>query len=624
MMLRTPTSLTSKPHAGRPAVVLLAVLVVVVLLTLAAYEFSGLMLAEYRAADSSKRYAEAHALAESGVNYGAALLGNSDAMTNTLGGNAFDNTGAFQGVVVHADEKPRFQGRFSILSPVGPDDAGTGQGYRFGVTDESGKINLNALMKIDSSGKVAHDMLMTLPNMTEDIANAILDWIDPDSDTRTNGAEDDYYSGLSPPYHCKNGPLDTIEELLLVKGVTPQLLFGNDRNRNGMLDADEDDGQGVSDGGWASYLTIWSRELNVDSQGNPRIYINGSDLQSLYDQLNTVVGTDLANYIIAYRLYGPASSGGPGSGGNSGSGGAGSGGNSGSGGAGAAAAAGGGNSPNARSASPAPAAASTGGTSMQAGAARSTGSSAGGAATAGGGMSGGGMSGSGSGGNASGGRLNRNQLSFGPNSRPRSIASLYELVNSSVSIPAGSSSSTSASTSTSANGRTQTTTVVRTTTSAVVVYPSPLNDPGQQRQLLPMLLDETTTSRGTELPARINVNTAPRAVLAALPGLADADVENIIEHRSDPTAAAGASDPIYQTTAWLLTDANLTPATLRSLERYITARSQVYRFQSVGYFDGGGPTARLEAVVDANSGRPRIVYLRDLTELGKGFDLNQR
>jgi hypothetical protein len=43
--------------------------------------------------------------------------------------------------------------------------------------------------------------------------------------------------------------------------------------------------------------------------------------------------------------------------------------------------------------------------------------------------------------------------------------------------------------------------------------------------------------------------------------------------------------------------------------------------QSLGYFDAGGSTARIEAVIDTNGGRPRIIYWRDLTELGKGFNL---
>src|SRR5262249_3878374 len=140
-------------------------------------------------------------------------------------------------------------------------------------------------------------MLLQLPNMTEDVANSILDWLDPDDDPRENGAESETYSGMSPPYRAKNGPLDSVEELLLVKGVTPQLLFGNDRNRNGILEPSEDNGLGMVDLGWSAYLTTYSREMNVDSSGNPRIYVNNQNLDTLYQSLTTALGQDLANYI---------------------------------------------------------------------------------------------------------------------------------------------------------------------------------------------------------------------------------------------------------------------------------------------------------------------------------------
>src|SRR5262249_5473304 len=119
---------------------------------------------------------------------------------------------------------------------------------------------------------------------------------------------------------------------------------------------------------------------------------------------------------------------------------------------------------------------------------------------------------------------------------------------------------------------------------------------------------------------RVNVNTAPKAVLLALPGLSDGDVQNILDHRPTPSSTQ-TPDPIYQTPAWLITEASFSPTTLRTLERYITGRSQVYRVQVIGYVDSNGPSARVEAVIDTNAGRPRIVYFRDLTELGKGFDL---
>ena len=58
------------------------------------------------------------------------------------------------------------------------------------------------------------------------IIASIQDWIDRDSETHVNGAESEYYQTLDPPYYAKNGPIDDISELQLVKGVTPEILWG--------------------------------------------------------------------------------------------------------------------------------------------------------------------------------------------------------------------------------------------------------------------------------------------------------------------------------------------------------------------------------------------------------------
>jgi type II secretory pathway component PulK len=544
---------------SRDGFALLAVLVVVVLLTLAAYEFSELMLEEYRACDSYARLAQAKAAADSGVNYAAMVLGNSTNFTTLLNSQPFNNQAAFQAISVNSQAPSRLQGRFTILTPLDPTDPNYGtQTFRYGVSDEGAKINLNALMKLDSSGTVAHNMLMTLPNMTEDIANSILDWIDADDEARPNGAESDYYSSLTPPYACKNGPLDSIEELLLVKGVTPQLLLGNDQNRNGVLDPEEDDGSGTVDRGWAASLTVYSREMNVDSNGNPRIDVNARDLNSVSQQLTNIVGPDLANFIVAYRLYGPAS---------------------------------GGSSPSSPGGGP---------TGVSSGAATSRGGTT--TATAGRGGTGGSAAtalrsrGAAASSNPSL-RLSATQMNAANGrggSGPRTISSLFELIGTSVSIPGN------------------------TPQSQPTVYQSPLNDPGNQQQLLPQLLDSCTTVNSTEIPARININTASQTVLSALPGLSDADVQNIITHRPD-SLSTDPPDPIYQTPAWLLTQANISPNVLRTLDRYITTVTQVYRVQVIGYLQAGGPMKRIEAVIDTNQGQPRIVYYRDLSELGIGY-----
>src|SRR4029453_19264093 len=150
-----------------------------------------------------------------------------------------DNPERFRGVVVLQDDDPLQRGSFTVFSP-GIDSDGNLNGLRYGLEDESTRLNLNVLLILDKqvpgSGRT---LLMALPGMTEDVADAILDWLDPDDEPRELGAEVDYYSSLSPPYGTKNGPVDTVEELLLVRGVTPQLLFGMDSNRNCQLDQHE-------------------------------------------------------------------------------------------------------------------------------------------------------------------------------------------------------------------------------------------------------------------------------------------------------------------------------------------------------------------------------------------------
>ncbi|RLB68098.1 MAG: type II secretory pathway, component PulK [Deltaproteobacteria bacterium] len=58
--------------------------------------------------------------------------------------------------------------------------------------------------------------------------NSIQDWIDSDDEHRLDGAENDYYQSLEHPYACKNYFIETLEELLLVKGITPELYYGTE------------------------------------------------------------------------------------------------------------------------------------------------------------------------------------------------------------------------------------------------------------------------------------------------------------------------------------------------------------------------------------------------------------
>ncbi len=101
------------------------------------------------------------------------------------------------------------------------------------ITDEYGKINLNALIYQDSSGQekdyeplvAAVRYIFEQRSEDADPTDAILDWLDSDDEPRENGFERDYYEKLTPPIAIKNGPMDSLEELLLIPGVSQEMYF---------------------------------------------------------------------------------------------------------------------------------------------------------------------------------------------------------------------------------------------------------------------------------------------------------------------------------------------------------------------------------------------------------------
>ncbi len=308
LMLRLTTHQRISPTGG----VLIVVLVVVSLLTLAILSFSQLTFTENVATKLVTRQAQARAFADSGVELIQRYM-TLPAETREESGGHLDNPTRFQGQLVMDSPIARNRGRFAVISTK--IESGELKGARFGVEDESSKLNLNTLMFAEKQRKGSgRTLLMALPGMTEDIADAILDYIDEDSDQRELGAESDFYTSLTPAYACKNGPLETVDELLLVKGVTPELFYGADTNRNGMIDTTEQNNPKLSesgdappeaDRGWSAYVTLYSVEANLKPDGTMRINLNGEDMQVLFDDVSTVMNEKYATFIVAYRQYGP-------------------------------------------------------------------------------------------------------------------------------------------------------------------------------------------------------------------------------------------------------------------------------------------------------------------------------
>ena len=154
--------------------------------------------------------------------------------------------------------------------------------FKLTIVDESGKIQINKLVDGNEYNEDISELLIRFLSLAEfdldeqevrDIVDAIKDWIDEDNEVTGFGAENMYYDGLDKPYSCKNGPLDCIDELLMIKGITRELYFGTDKTS-----------------GIASYLTIY---------GDGKININTAPkliLSALASEITAEMVSDMDEY----------------------------------------------------------------------------------------------------------------------------------------------------------------------------------------------------------------------------------------------------------------------------------------------------------------------------------------
>lgn len=140
-------------------------------------------------------------------------------------------------------------------------------GWRYGFTDESARLALNV---------APTNELIRIPGLTLDIAAAIVDWRDGDNAVGTGGAEVEYYSSLQPPHMVRNGPFQTVRELLMVRGVTPVLLSGRDRTRKGDVPSGT-----PGDTGWEDLLTAHSVSAETSVNGEDRVNVQTADEKTL-------------------------------------------------------------------------------------------------------------------------------------------------------------------------------------------------------------------------------------------------------------------------------------------------------------------------------------------------------
>lgn len=127
------------------------------------------------------------------------------------------------------------------------------------IMSESGKVNINIVSEMTLRKVIGN---LGLEGEKRDVVvDSILDWRDPDDLYRINGAENEYYQSLKEPYRCKNGNLDSIEELLLVRGVTPDLYYGRKGAKRG------EEGAKTPDVGLKDIFSVYAPGEQVDING---------------------------------------------------------------------------------------------------------------------------------------------------------------------------------------------------------------------------------------------------------------------------------------------------------------------------------------------------------------------
>jgi general secretion pathway protein K len=224
---------------------LLIAIMTVALLVAVTIEFHKTTWNKFLIANNFRVGTQLKTIADSGTNIAVAVLGE-DGVENQ-----YDSL---------LDRWATLGGReFTTLFPTG--------NLKVEVADLSGRLPINNLIiEKKASGEQVGDEVTTrelrnilfrmllsgafpIKGETEarSIIDAIVDWIDEDTVESEYGAEANYYKSLKKPYACRNKPIQYIEELLLVKGITPELLFGASGAR-----------------GLADYLTVYSKDGKIN------------------------------------------------------------------------------------------------------------------------------------------------------------------------------------------------------------------------------------------------------------------------------------------------------------------------------------------------------------------------
>jgi len=224
-----------REQRGQRGVALVLTLLILTLLVVTGLELNRAIRVEATLAGNYRDLTQGSYIAQSGVEIARALIQDDDPSYDSL-----DERWAQFAVFAYLSHRLFTDGDF------------TGQ-----IVDESSKFNPNGLIdpygNVDPKKKDQLERLLQLMGHNPEVMDAILDWLDPDDQRRPMGAEREYYMTLKRPYAPKNGPLDSLGEMLLIKGMDSSTFYGTDERE-----------------GLRNYVTIYSEgKININTASLP-------------------------------------------------------------------------------------------------------------------------------------------------------------------------------------------------------------------------------------------------------------------------------------------------------------------------------------------------------------------
>lgn len=202
---------------------LIIVMVVIAILGGIAIHFSSNMKVEMKLAQNSSYDADFEIIGLSGIEYARYVLALEASTTMTF--EPFDGLHQVWAGGPGSENFPQDEELMMVSLKNIP--LGNGQ-FSISITDMERKWNINSANE-DILEQCFIQLGVDLSEMSS-LTDSILDWTDPDDITRPGGAESDDYLALNPPYSAKDGPIDDLSELLLIRGITPPMYYGPEFN----------------------------------------------------------------------------------------------------------------------------------------------------------------------------------------------------------------------------------------------------------------------------------------------------------------------------------------------------------------------------------------------------------